>query len=79
MDSGIETVVANLIDHFPVSIPLVRAGGFFNLKTAGAIYSSKHRGDFPVRITKIGGSSVVLTSDLIDFLRGQSQVNKGVK
>lgn len=79
MNDAVEMVINNLVNQYPISIPLGQAGAMLNMNTMGAIYSSKHRGDFPLRITSAGGRGIVLTSDMINFLRtgeSQSHLNK---
>lgn len=78
--SGIDFVIKNLLEKYPVSLPLLAAGKFVNLHTASAVYTSRSRGQFPLKISEAGGHAIVFTHDIIDFLRtGKSQANKNQK
>lgn len=78
---GIDVVISKVVEEHPVAIPLLKAGQYIGLMTAGAVYTSWFRGKFPLKITNLGGGhGMVMTGDMIDFLRtGESQASQNVR
>lgn len=80
LKTGVDLVIERILDLHPVSAPLLAAGRFVNFNTPTSVYTARHRGKFPLKISRFGGNDLVMTSDLIDFLRtGKSQADKNKK
>lgn len=77
--SGIERVIKNLLEKYPVTLPFVIAGLMIGYQTAGACYVARTRGKFQVKVSKSNGL-VCMTHDMVDWLRtGKSQAEQSVK
>lgn len=78
MSTGINLVVQNILQQYPVQLDFVECGSFINYSSA-ASYVARSRGQFPVRVRQQGGRLVCHTADLINYIEnGVNQAEMSV-